>query len=81
MPFEWDQHNLGKIAAHGVTVAEVEAILADPEKTVAQPCEEEPRWLTEGHAAGKRIVVIWTVRGEATRPITAWPESRPRRRV
>jgi uncharacterized DUF497 family protein len=81
MPFEWDQYNLAKIAAHGLTQPEVEAVLADPEKTIEQSCEEEPRWLTEGHAAGKRIIVIWTVRGEAVRPVTAWAESRARKRI
>jgi uncharacterized DUF497 family protein len=81
MEFEWDQHNRGKVEAHGLIPEEVEAVLADPEKTIEQSCEEEPRWLTEGHLDGKRIIVIWTVRGEAIRPVTAWPESRSRRRV
>jgi uncharacterized DUF497 family protein len=81
MQFEWDQHNLAKIAAHGLSASEVEAVLADSEKIIEQPGGIEPRWLTEGSVAGKRIIVIWTVRGEATRPVTAWPESRSRKRI
>jgi len=81
MPFEWDQHNRRKVEAHGLTPEEVEAVLANPEKIIEQPGGEEPRWLAEGHAAGKRIIVIWTARGEAIRPVTAWPESRSRARV
>jgi uncharacterized DUF497 family protein len=83
MTFEWDRHNLSKIEARSFTAQTVEAILSDPNaETVQQEREpgKEPRWLTVGYHDGRRVVVVWTVRGEVIRIVTAWHESRPRKR-
>jgi uncharacterized DUF497 family protein len=81
MLFEWDRYNLAKIAAHGLTAPEVEAVFDDPELEITeQPHPEELRFRAIAHAGSKRIAVIWTPRGDAIRPVTAWPESRPRKR-
>jgi len=84
MPFEWDQHNLRKIEAHGLTAEEVEAVIVDLASTTLEQDREmqvETRWETVGRCAGKRIVAVWTVRGgDVIRVVTAWIESRERKR-
>ena len=83
MTFEWERYNLAKIAAHSLTLNAVEAVISDPASiTIEQQREadEESRNLTVGYVAGKRIAAVWTLRGEIVRPITAWPESRARKR-
>jgi uncharacterized DUF497 family protein len=72
------------VEAHGVRPQDVEQVIADPASTTIPQNREantEPRWKTIGKAAGKRIIAIWTTRGDLiVRPVTAWFESRPRKR-
>jgi uncharacterized protein len=75
--FDWDEHNLKKLAKHDVTQDEVESILESevlfggriipPEHTVWR----EKRYIFLGKATSKkRLALIWTKRGSSMRPIT-----------
>jgi uncharacterized DUF497 family protein len=78
--FVWDRHNVGHIARHGLTPAEVEAALADPDRVplvAHRGRADEPR---EGAVcrtpAGRYVAVFWTVRDGAVRVATARPANR-----
>lgn len=75
--FDWDEGNRAKCQTHGVTIADVEHVLAHNE-TVIIPVDryEEPRFVAIGRTAGGRFAfVVFTPRerdGERTqRPISA----------
>jgi uncharacterized protein len=74
LSFDWDPGNTRHIARHGVTPREVEELFAnDPADIGFQTVEGEGRWTAVGHSNSLRIlVVVWTMRGEAVRPITAF---------
>jgi uncharacterized DUF497 family protein len=49
----------------------------DPVDTGFQHVDGEDRWMVVGHTAELRvIVVIFTMRGSRTRPVTAWDAPR-----
>jgi uncharacterized protein len=74
MTFDWDGANKDHIAAHGVTPREVEEVFAnDPMDLELQVINGEDRYASVGHTRLMRILlVVWTLRGEAIRPITAF---------
>lgn len=81
--FEWDENNIGHIARHGVTPAEVEEVFANNpvvERTKDQ--RGEPRFFAYGRTIARRfLVVLFTLRNELIRPITAYPMNRTKRKL
>lgn len=77
MVFDWDEANVGHIARHSVTPEEVEQVFAnDPMDLAAEAVNGEERYTTVGHTNRLRVLVLaWTMRGDATRPITAYDAS------
>ena len=60
-----------------MTPLEVEQVFAnDPLDLAAEAVGEEDRFTSIGHTDGFRVLVfVWTMRGDATRPITAFEAS------
>jgi len=75
--FQWDDGNIGHIARHNVTPLEVEQFFGnDPLDLAAEVVDGEERYTGVGHTDSFRVLVlVWTMRGEATRPITAFDAS------
>lgn len=72
--FQWDKANRAHIARHRVTPEEVEQVFAnDPVDLGAETVDGEQRYTGVGHTNRLRVLVLaWTMRGDATRPITAF---------
>lgn len=81
--YDWDEHNEGHVAAHGVRPPEVEEVLAnDPIhiETRVDARSGEERILELGHTNASRILfVAWTPRGKLKRPVTAFDANRKTR--
>jgi uncharacterized DUF497 family protein len=75
--FDWDEANVAHVARHNVTPEEVEQALAsDPMYLDADVVEAEDRYTGAGHTNLLRVLVlVWTMRGDAIRPITAFNAS------
>jgi len=75
--FDWDEANVAHVARHNVTPEEVEQVFAnDPMDLGADVVEGEERYTGVGHTNRLRVLVLaWTLRGDATRPITAFDAS------
>jgi uncharacterized DUF497 family protein len=75
--FDWDDANLAHIARHNVTPEEVEQVFAnDPMDLGAEVVDGEERYASVGHTNRLRVLVLaWTMRDDATRPITAFDAS------
>ncbi len=84
--FDWDAGNAKKNqAAHGVTDGESEQLFFD-QPLVATPDEQhsksEPRFHALGRtSAGRLLMVVFTIRGDLVRVISARDMSRRERRV
>jgi len=84
MEFEWDATKAdSNVAKHGVTFSEAMTVFGDPlEIAIADPdhSEEEFRFLSMGHSAmGRLLVVAYIERAGRTRIINA-REATPRER-
>ena len=77
LSFDWDDANVGHVAGHSVTPEEVEQVFAnDPMDLDADVVDGEERYTGVGHTKRLRVLVlVWTMRGDATRPITAFDAS------
>ena len=75
--FDWDEANIAHVARHNVLPEEVEQALAsDPMYLDADVVEAEDRYTGVGHTDLLRVLVlVWTMRGGAIRPITAFSAS------
>jgi uncharacterized DUF497 family protein len=75
--FDWDEANVAHIARHNITPEEVEEVFAnDPMDLRADVVDGEERYTGVGHTKRLRVLVlVWTMRGDATRPITAFDAS------
>lgn len=73
--FEWDVHNVGHIARHGVAPREVEDVVCGRHIVMpAKAVEGEKRWKLFGRSeAGRYLVVVLAIRRARLRPITAYP--------
>jgi hypothetical protein len=70
---DWDMHNVGHIDRHGVSPAEVEEAAERPHAIIpAEDVGGEKRWKLFGtSAAGRYLVVVFTIRDDQLRPVTA----------
>ena len=75
--FDWDEANVAHVARHNVTPEEVEQVFAnDPMDLGANVVDGEERFTGVGHTTRLRVLVlVWTMRGDAIRPITAFEAS------
>lgn len=76
--FDWDEANVRHIARHRVTPGEVEQAFANGVFDIDfDVTAGEDRWTGIGHTdSGRFLLVIWTMRGQATRTVTAYDASR-----
>jgi uncharacterized protein len=82
--FEWDDGNRPKVAAHGLTVAEVEEAMADLGQLPlgGRLVGSERREGIIGRTGAERvIVVIYTLRDGRFRVVTAYPGTARHRRA
>jgi len=72
--FQWDASNIAHLARHDVLPAEAEAAILDTQAILLEiQTEAEERVKAVGATLGGRIlVVVFTLRGEAIRAITAY---------
>ncbi len=85
MKIEFDP---GKAAANplkheGVTFDEAKAVLLDPYALTQENghADNEHRFITLGMGAkGRILIVVWTLREESVRLISAWKANQPQRR-
>jgi uncharacterized DUF497 family protein len=83
LEFDWDAANLGHIRAHGVTAPEVEEATAHRHEIIeAKEVRGEKRWKLFGKsAAGRYLVVVFTIRERRFRTVTAYTMNRDERRI
>lgn len=77
MEFDWDEANEGHLARHGVSRHDAEATLTDPLSQIidSEAVGDELRYRQIGSAPNGRIlIVIFTMRDNAARPVT-WFEA------
>jgi uncharacterized DUF497 family protein len=77
LAYDWDTANVAHIARHSVTPEEVEECFAnDPMDVGGEVMDGEERYTSVGHTNTLRVlVVVWAMRGDALRPITAFDAS------
>ena len=75
--FDWDEANEAHVARHNITPEEVEQVFAnDPMDLGADVVDGEERYTAVGQTKRLRVLVlVWTMRGDAIRPITAFDAS------
>ena len=75
--FDWDDANVEHIGRHAATPEEVEQVFGnDPMDLGSDVVDSEERYTSVGHTARFRVLVlVWTMRGDAIRPITAFDAS------
>ena len=76
--FDWDKANTVHIALHGVKPAEAEQALEnDPVDLDYEVVGAEDRWTSIGHTDRLRVLkLVWSLRGEAVRVVTALEASK-----
>lgn len=76
--FDWDEANIGHIARHCVTAAEIEEAFHRPHGfEIDEPSDGEERFLIYGTTAvGRYLTILYTERNGQIRPITAWDMTR-----
>ncbi len=84
--FQWDTGNAEKIGhSHGVSQAEAEQVFFNRPVVVAPDLghsDREARFAALGKTvAGRRLSVVFTIRGTLVRVISAWDMSRRDRRL
>ena len=84
--FEWDEHNSGKsYRKHGVTPSECEEVFFNRPLVVqddTKHSEKESRFYSLGHTDGGRLLfVVFTVRWDKIRVISARGMNRKERKV
>jgi uncharacterized DUF497 family protein len=81
--FDWDSHNVGHVDRHGVDPAEVEEAVGRPHVIItARDAIGEKRWKLLGTSgAGRYLVVVFTIRDQLLRPVTAHTMNHRERRI
>ena len=76
--FDWDKTNTEHVALHGVKPAEAEQALEnDPVDLNYEVVGAEDRWISIGHTDRLRVLkLVWTLRGDAVRVVTALDASK-----
>ena len=81
--FDPDKAAANPLNHEGVTFDEAKAVLLDPYALTHEDSEanNEQRFITLGMGAKNRIlIVVWTLRDETVRLISAWKANQPQRR-
>jgi uncharacterized protein len=82
--FDWDEHNSRKIwTKHAVSPLECEEVFLGAPRVLADPAHSgaERRFVAFGATAtGRRLAVVFTLRGSRLRVVTARDQSRRERR-
>ena len=75
--FDWDQSNSEHIVSHHVTPEEVEQVFANDEMDIDyEVIGGEQRWTVIGETDQMRVlIVVFTMRGELARTVTAFEAS------
>lgn len=72
MDFEWDENkNRINIEKHGIDFDDAISIFEENPVVRPSKCAEEQRYLAVGELRGRRITVVFTIRGDAVRVISA----------
>jgi uncharacterized protein len=72
MPFEWDEaKRLGNIEKHGIDFIRAQRIFDGPVLVRRLAYGDEDRWIAIGLVDVREIAVVYTIRGEAIRIISA----------
>lgn len=81
--FDWDLHNVGHVDRHGVDPAEVEEAVGRAHVIItARDAGGEKRWKLFGTSeAGRYLVVVFTIRNQRLRPVTAHAMNQCERRI
>jgi uncharacterized DUF497 family protein len=74
LDFDWDAHNEGHLAKHGISRLDAEDVLSGNHILLEYQTEgHEQRWVAVGATrAGRILNIVFAIRGEAIRPITGW---------
>ena len=82
--FDWDDDNLEKVARHGITLEEIEAVFADPSRLSVPAYRvqgERRRAIVGATDEGRILFIVFTVRRGLARVVTAYEAGdRDRRR-
>jgi uncharacterized protein len=83
LKFHWDAANVRHLAEHEVTPEEAEeTVLGDPMEFDFEVLNGEERWSYVGETADSRILrVVFTMRADKIRVITAFEPSALQRRI
>jgi uncharacterized DUF497 family protein len=81
--FDWDDENIRHIAAHKVSPEEFEQVMSnDPLELDCSAVDGEYRYRAVGPTdTGRLLLVVYTVRGERLRAVTAFRASIANRRM
>ena len=80
--FDPDKAAANPLNHDGVTFDEARAVLLDPFALTHEDRDAggEPRYITLGMGAkGRILVVVWTLRGDTPRLISAWKANQPQK--
>ena len=81
--YDPDKAALNPINHDGVTFDEAKPVLLDPDALTKEDIDAqgEQRLVSLGMGAKNRVlIVVWTVRGDTVRLISAWKANQPQRR-
>lgn len=72
--FDWDEHNEGHLAKHGISRSDAEDVLSGDHILLEFQTEgDEQRWIAVGATrAGRILNIVFAIRQSAIRPITGW---------
>lgn len=81
--FDWDLHNVSHVDRHRVDPTEVEEAFERPHAIIAaRDVGGEKRWQLFGTSVARRyLVVVFTIRNERLRPVTAHTMNQRERRI
>ena len=81
--FDWDERNTEHIKSHRVSPAEFEQVIANEPFDLEYQVESgEERYKSLGITDNRRVlIVIWTLRGEKIRAVTAYPAGKTYERL
>ncbi len=75
LEFEWDEQNVRHIQSHRISTRAAEQVIAnDPLDLEYQVESGEERYKSLGLTdSGRLVVVVWTIRDDRIRVVTAYP--------